>query len=90
MVKAMYTEKVGGRFFKGSQRVPLQDTRAMFVTVSLVNEKSEAWVRARTGHRSSTMIAKYRRAARMAIEVGMGSFVRSGVDGEHERAAVLH
>jgi hypothetical protein len=43
------------------------------------------------------MIAKYRRAARMAAEVGLGPFVRmdlavglAGYMGEAERAAVLH
>lgn len=61
------------------QRVRLHDTRATFVTVSLANGQSEAWVQDRTGHKSSTMIAKYRRAARMAVEVGMGPFVRMDV-----------
>lgn len=60
------------------QRVHLHDTRATFVTVSLANGKSEAWVQDRTGHKSSAMIAKYRRAVRMAAEVGMGP---SGVGG---------
>ncbi len=62
---------------KSRQRVRLHDTRATFVTVSLANGKSEAWVQDRTGHKSSTMIAKYRRAARMALEVGMGRDERS-------------
>jgi len=64
---------------KSRQRVRLHDTRATFVTVSLANGKSEAWVQDRTGHKSSTMIAKYRRAARMAAEVGMGPFGRMDV-----------
>jgi integrase len=82
---------------KSRQRVRLHDTRATFVTVSLANDKSEAWVQDRTGHKSSTMIAKYRRAARMAAEVGMGPFVRmdvavrlAGYMGEVEEVAVLH
>jgi integrase len=82
---------------KSRQCVRLHDTRATFVTVSLANGKSEAWVQDRTGHKSSTMIAKYRRAARMAAEVGMGPFVRMDVAvgsarylGEAEGAAVLH
>lgn len=61
---------------KSRQQIRLHDTRATFVTVSLANGKSEAWVQDRTGHKSSTMIAKYRRAARMAAEVGVGEFVR--------------
>jgi integrase len=82
---------------KSRQRVRLHDTRATFVTVSLANGKSEAWVQDRTGHKSSTMIAKYRRAARMAAEVGMGPFVRmdvavglAGYVGEADAGAVLH
>jgi hypothetical protein len=54
-------------------------------------------VQDRTGHKSSTMIAKYRRAARMAAEVGMGEFARmdeavglAGYVGEAEARAVLH
>jgi len=39
----------------------------------------EAWVQDRTGHKSGMMIAKYRRAARMAAEVGMGPFARMDV-----------
>ena len=64
---------------RSRQRLRLHDTRATFVTVSLANDKNEAWVQDRTGHKSSTMIAKYRRAARMAAEVGMGPFVRMDV-----------
>lgn len=45
----------------------------------LLNGKSEAWGQDRTGHKLSTMIAKYRRTARMAAEVGMGPFVRMDV-----------
>ena len=82
---------------KSRQRVRLHDTRATFVTVSLANGRSEAWVQDRTGHKSSTMIAKYRRAARMAAEVGMGPFVRmdvavglAGYVGESEGVAALH
>jgi len=61
------------------QRVRLHDTRATFVTVSLANGKSAAWVHYRTGHKSSTMISEYRRAARMAAEVGMAPLVRMDV-----------
>lgn len=79
------------------QRVQLHDTRATFVTVSLANGKSEAWVQDRTGHKSSAVIAKVRRAARMAAEVGMGGFVRMdvavGLAGdwvEDETVGILH
>ncbi len=40
---------------------------------------NQGMVQAPEGHKSSTMIAKYRRAARMAAEVGMGPLVRMDV-----------
>lgn len=55
-----------------SQRLRFHDLRATFVTVSLANGKSETWVSDRTGHKSSTMIAKYQRAARTYAELGLG------------------
>lgn len=60
---------------KGSKtRLALRahDLRATFVTVSLANGKSETWVADRTGHRSSTMINRYRRNARTWGELGLG------------------
>ena len=56
--------------------IRLHDTRATFVTISLANGRSETWVADRTGHRSSTMINKYRRAARTAEELGLGELAR--------------
>ena len=56
------------------QQVRAHDTRATFVTVSLANGKSEAWVQDRTGHKSSLMINRYRRAARTAAELHLGDF----------------
>jgi integrase len=97
LLAAVITRPVLFEQSKSRQRVRLHDTRATFVTVSLANGKSEAWVQDRTGHKSSTMIAKYRRAARMAAEVGMGEFARmdeavglAGYVGEAEARAVLH
>jgi integrase len=54
-------------------RIPIRahDLRATFVTLSLAHGKSETWVADRTGHRSSQMINKYRRAARTAAELGL-------------------
>jgi integrase len=46
--------------------------RSTFVTIALANGKSEAWVCDRTGHRSSTMVARYKRTARTAAELGLG------------------
>ncbi|HMY21945.1 MAG TPA: tyrosine-type recombinase/integrase, partial [Polyangium sp.] len=54
------------------QPIRAHDTRATFVTISLANGKSEAWVMDRTGHKSSLMINKYRRAARTAAELHLG------------------
>lgn len=53
-------------------RIRVHDLRATFVTVSLANGKTESWVADRTGHKSSTMIARYQRAARTLAELGMG------------------
>jgi hypothetical protein len=56
------------------QQIRAHDTRATFVTVSLANGKSEAWVQDRTGHKSSLMINRYKRAARTAAELHLGDF----------------
>lgn len=53
--------------------IRVHDLRATFVTLSLAAGRSEAWVADRTGHRSSVMINRYRRAARTAAELGLGS-----------------
>src|SRR6185503_11180018 len=47
-------------------RIRLHDTRATFVTLALANGRTETWVADRTGHKSSLMINRYRRAARTA------------------------
>lgn len=49
--------------------------RATFVTLSLAAGKTETWVQDRTGHKSTTMINAYRRAARNAGELGLGELV---------------
>jgi len=40
-------------------RMRAHDLRGTFVTLSLANGKSEKWVRQRTGHKSSIMLARY-------------------------------
>jgi len=62
---------------RSRQPIRLHDTRATFITVALATGKSEAWVQDRTGHRSSTMINRYRRVARTVAELGLGGFVRT-------------
>ncbi|WP_438023436.1 tyrosine-type recombinase/integrase [Sorangium sp. So ce233] len=54
------------------QQVRAHDTRSTFITVALANGRSETWVADRTGHRSSIMIQRYRRAARTFAELGLG------------------
>jgi len=51
------------------------DLRATFVTLSLANGKSEAWVSRRTGHRSSQMINRYRRIAESVAELNLGELL---------------
>ena len=55
-----------------SVRIPIRihDLRATFVTVALAVDRSERWVKDRTGHRSSHMLDRYRRAARTVAELG--------------------
>lgn len=53
--------------------IRLHDLRASFVTLSLGNGRTEAWVQDRTGHRSSFMLNRYRRAARMVSELRLGT-----------------
>ena len=43
-----------------------------FVTLALATGKTEEWVRTRTGHRSSEMIARYRRMAGTVEELTLG------------------
>lgn len=59
---------------KGMRKpIRVHDLRATFVTISLANDRTEAWVSARTAHRSSSMINRYRRAARKIEELGLGN-----------------
>jgi len=57
------------------QPIRLHDLRATFCTLALATGRSETWVADRTGHRSSVMINRYRRAARTAAELGLGWLV---------------
>jgi len=61
-------------YARTDNQVPLRahDLRATFVTLSLALDKSEAWVMQRTGHMSSVMLNRYRRAARTAEELTLG------------------
>lgn len=70
---------------KSRQRIRVHDLRATFVTLALATGRSETWVADRTGHRSSIMINRYRRAARTAAELGLG-----WLEPLHETVPELH
>ncbi len=54
------------------RRIRAHDLRGTFVTLALATGRTETWVADRTGHKSSVMINRYRRAARQAGELGLG------------------
>lgn len=54
------------------QQIRAHDLRATFVTLALANGQTESQVADKTGHRSSTMIQLYRRAARQVARLGVG------------------
>lgn len=62
-------------FENNDVRFPIRvhDLRGTFVTLSLANGATESWISDRTGHRSSQMINKYKRAARTAAELNQGT-----------------
>jgi integrase len=60
---------------KQRQRIRIHDLRGTFVTVALANGKTETWISDRTGHRSSTMIAAYKRPARTITELALGELL---------------
>jgi len=64
-------------FEKSKSRLQIRahDLRGTFVTLALANGKTEAWVQDRTGHKSSVMINRYRRAARTAAELRVGDLL---------------
>jgi integrase len=70
-----HLQKSGGvraeLFQRTAKRAPLRahDLRATFVTLALAANKTETWVCDRTGHHSSQMLNRYRRAARTAAEL---------------------
>lgn len=63
-----HLQKAGGAraevFQRTASRAPIRahDLRATFVTLALAANRTETWVCDRTGHRSSQMLNKYRRA----------------------------
>lgn len=60
---------------KDSLPIRVHDLRATFVTVSMATGKPDAWIRDRTGHRTVSMLDRYRRAARTFGELRAGELV---------------
>jgi integrase len=60
-------------FEKSDLRRPIRahDLRATFITLALARGKSEQWVMDRSGHTTSMMLQRYRRAARTVAEANM-------------------
>lgn len=58
------------------RRIRVHDLRGTFVTIALANGKSEHWISDRTGHKSSVMIARYKRNARTFAELNLGALER--------------
>ncbi len=54
--------------------IRFHDLRGTFCSVALACDKTEAWVTARTGWRSSMQVAAYRRLAQQFSDVGAGWF----------------
>ena len=54
------------------RRIRVHDLRGTFVTLSLASGRSKSWISDRTGHRSSQMIARYKRNARTFTELELG------------------
>jgi integrase len=63
-------------FERSKTRMPMRvhDLRGTgtVVTLALATGRTEAWVSDRTGHKSSAMIYRYKRAARAAAELRLG------------------
>lgn len=67
VTRAQLFEQSGKRI-----RLRAHDLRATFITLALMNGRTEDWVRTRTGHKTSQMIARYRREAATAAELALG------------------
>jgi hypothetical protein len=57
------------------KQLTIHDLRGTFVTLALANGKTETWIMDRTGHKTSGMANRYRRAARSANELGLGELL---------------
>ncbi len=57
------------------QQVRAHDLRSTFVVVAEANGRSEAWITTRTGHKSSRMVAAYRRRGLSWKAAGLGDLL---------------
>jgi integrase len=71
-VRCLRAAEQGGQNGNNRLRIRAHDLRATFVTLAFANGRSEDWVMQRTGHSSSVMLARYRRDAKTAQELGLG------------------
>ena len=62
--------RFGGRF--SAQPFLVHDLQVTFITVSSANGCSEAWIRDRTGHKTSAKRQRHRGAARKRADLGLG------------------
>ena len=57
---------------KARRHLTVHDLRATFITVSLANGMTEAWITDRTGHQDSATLYQYKRQARTYAELSLG------------------
>ncbi|MEJ7727921.1 MAG: site-specific integrase [Polyangiaceae bacterium] len=53
----------------------LRDLRGTFVTTALANGRTEDWVRERTGHKSSLMLARYKKKVQKHRQAALGDLL---------------
>lgn len=61
---------------KARRHLTVHDLRATFITVSLANGMTEAWITDRTGHQDSATLYQYKRQARTHAELNLGPCYR--------------
>jgi integrase len=72
LLKAGVTRRALHHDGTNTRKMRVHDLRATFVTLSLANGQSQAWVTLRTGHQSGQMVARYTRQVSSAAELNLG------------------
>ena len=79
---------------KASKPTAIHALRALFVTESLAQGRSETWVTDRTGHRSRSMVDTYRRKgrawARLPAHGDLAGLLNGGHDAGHDDQGAAH